>query len=641
MLALVLLSWSARAFYLPGVAPQDFALNDRLAIYVDKLDSSETQLPFEYYYLNYCTPDNLKTRPENLGQVLRGDRIETSPYEVYMQKDEDCKLLCERRNKRQQTQDFKWMIDNKYQASWVADNLPAALRIYDNYGEIQTLYQDGFPIGFQAGDEYFIYNHAHLIVRVHPNSDSLNWRVVGFLVHPLSIAHNRTDDLACNDLAFKRYLDFMRKNSGAERVVPMNDEMEIPIQVLDDLPPQELNKHERIIFTYSVSFEESETAWANRWDVYLYAGSEGEVHWISIINSFAMVLFLSGMVAHILSRTLRRDIDYYNSRIDIENVEETGWKQVRGDVFRPPPFSGLLAILAGSGVQLVGMAVITLFFAALGFLSPAYRGGLLTTMLLLFVFMGVFAGYTSARLYKLFAGQNWRLNALATALMFPGFCFGVLFFVNLFIWGEQSSGAVPFVTLLAVLVLWFGISVPLVFLGAVLGFRKEVIDNPCRVNRIPKPLTVVPGTQRLRSLSIMAGCLPFGCMFIELNYLMKSMWHHTLFYYLFGFLLLCFIVLIITSAEVSILLTYILLCREDYRWWWHSFTVSATSGVYLFGYACIYFLVELTLTRLSSVVLYFGYMTLAAVTYSLITGTVGFLATFGFVRKIYGAIKVE
>lgn len=41
-------------------------------------------------------------------------------------------------------------------------------------------------------------------------------------------------------------------------------------------------------------------------------------------------------------------------------------------------------------------------FAVLGFLSPANRGGLMTAMLLLFVFMGVFGGYYSARLYKIF-----------------------------------------------------------------------------------------------------------------------------------------------------------------------------------------------------------------------------------------------
>jgi transmembrane 9 superfamily protein 2/4 len=77
----------------------------------------------------------------------------------------------------------------------------------------------------------------------------------------------------------------------------------------------------------------------------------------------------------------------------------------------------------------------------------------------------VFAGYYSTRTYKMFKLTEWRQNTLYTALLFPGFFFGVFFILNLVIWGEKSSGAVPFGTLVALLVLWFCISLPLVYLG--------------------------------------------------------------------------------------------------------------------------------------------------------------------------------
>lgn len=73
---------------------------------------------------------------------------------------------------------------------------------------------------------------------------------------------------------------------------------------------------------------------------------------------------------------------------------------MHGDVFRPPVAADLLAVYVGTGVQLFGMALVTMIFAVLGFLSPANRGGLMTAMLLLFSFMGIFAGYSAARLYK-------------------------------------------------------------------------------------------------------------------------------------------------------------------------------------------------------------------------------------------------
>jgi len=90
------------------------------------------------------------------------------------------------------------------------------------------------------------------------------------------------------------------------------------------------------------------------------------------------------------------------------------------------------------------MCVVTMAFAVLGFLSPSNRGGLMTALLLLFVLMGALAGYVSAVMYKGFRGTEWRLTTLKTALMFPGIVAIIFFTLNLFIWGEKSSGAVPF-----------------------------------------------------------------------------------------------------------------------------------------------------------------------------------------------------
>ena len=64
--------------------------------------------------------------------------------------------------------------------------------------------------------------------------------------------------------------------------------------------------------------------------------------------------------------------------------------------------------------------VITMIFAVLGFLSPANRGGLMTAMLLLFVFMGVPAGFSSAFLHKTLKGVEWKKNILLTSCLFTG-----------------------------------------------------------------------------------------------------------------------------------------------------------------------------------------------------------------------------
>lgn len=69
----------------------------------------------------------------------------------------------------------------------------------------------------------------------------------------------------------------------------------------------------------------------------------------------------TGILTMIMVRTLRRDIARYNSDESIdEMMEETGWKLVHGDVFRPPPRRMLFAAVIGSGIQVFLMALITI-----------------------------------------------------------------------------------------------------------------------------------------------------------------------------------------------------------------------------------------------------------------------------------------
>lgn len=52
-------------------------------------------------------------------------------------------------------------------------------------------------------------------------------------------------------------------------------------------------------------------------------------------------------------------------------------------------------------------------------------------MLLLYVLMGVPAGYSSSVLYKSFKGRQWQQCTLMTALLFPSICFAVFLSLNL------------------------------------------------------------------------------------------------------------------------------------------------------------------------------------------------------------------
>lgn len=100
---LVVFIWiqnNASAFYVPGVAPVEFSAGQLINVKAVKMTSTRTQLPYEYYSLQFCLPKNgtVVYKSENLGEVLRGDRIVNTPYEVKMAENINCKLLCNKKD---------------------------------------------------------------------------------------------------------------------------------------------------------------------------------------------------------------------------------------------------------------------------------------------------------------------------------------------------------------------------------------------------------------------------------------------------------------------------------------------------------------------------------------------------------------
>ncbi|GAB2293021.1 Transmembrane 9 super member 7 [Dionaea muscipula] len=624
LLCALLLIPSIHCFYLPGVAPRDFQVGDPLQVKVNKLSSTKTQLPYDYYTLSYCTPPKIMNSAENLGEVLRGDRIENSVYAFKMREEQSCQIGCRKTLDAEAAKNFKEKIDDEYRVNMILDNLPVAVTRQRRDGNQAKVYEHGYRVGFKGKYEgtkdkkYFIYNHLSFKVMYHKDMETDSARIVGFEVTPYSINHE-----------YKEWKD------QDTQLVTCTKNM-----IQGSTVWQEVDTNKEIVFTYDVTFEESAIKWASRWDTYLLMNDD-QIHWFSIINSLMIVLFLSGMVAMIMMRTLYRDIANYNQlETQDEAQEETGWKLVHGDVFRPPLNSSLLCVYVGTGVQVFGMTLVTMIFALLGFLSPSNRGGLMTAMVLLWVFMGLFAGYSSARLYKMFKGTEWKKNTLKTAFMFPGILFSVFFVLNALIWGEKSSGAVPFGTMFALVLLWFGISVPLVFVGSYLGFKKPAIEDPIKTNKIPRQIPEQAWYMKSIFSILIGGILPFGAVFIELFFILTSIWLNQ-FYYIFGFLFIVFVILLITCAEITMVLCYFQLCSEDYHWWWRSYLTAGSSALYLFLYSIFYFFTKLEITKFISGILYFGYMLIGSYAFFVLTGTIGYYACFWFVRKIYSSVKID
>lgn len=343
----------------------------------------------------------------------------------------------------------------------------------------------------------------------------------------------------------------------------------------------------------------------------------------------------------ILTRTLHADMRKYTEHIEAQDdVEETGWKLVHGDVFRAPAHPALFSVLLGSGAQMVGTIFATLVFAALGVLSPANSGALLTGGIVFVFLASSFSGYFSTRFYKMFKGTQWKKNMLLTTFLVPGTIFAIFLFLNFFVWGVKSSGGVTFGALLTLIALYFCLSIPLTFVGSFLGYRKPAIEAPVSTNQIPRQIPDQVWYMSPLLTSLIGGTLPFGAVFIELFFILGAVWGQQL-YYVFSFVLVVFLILLVTCAEISIVMTYFQLCAEDYHWWWRSFFTPAASSFYFFLYSVFYFSSRLSITKFISGLLYFGYTAIFTLILFVATGFIGFVASFIFVRKIYTSIPFD
>lgn len=90
--------------------------------------------------------------------------------------------------------------------------------------------------------------------------------------------------------------------------------------------------------------------------------------------------------------------------------------------------------------------------------------------------------------------------------------------------------------------------------------------------------------------------------------------------------------------------------------------MSGGSAIYILFYSIFYFFTKLSITEFIPTLLYMGYTGkrpleeenaakasrlrsffpgLMVLTFWLLTGSIGFLAAYSFIRKIYGAVKID
>lgn len=443
------------------------------------------------------------------------------------------------------------------------------------------------------------------------------------------------------------------KNSDSNRhvlyahkniVVKFNNDRIIHVNLTQESPkPVEVGK--TLDMTYSVKWIQTNVTFGRRFDVYLdYPFFEHQIHWFSIFNSFMMVIFLTGLVSMILMRTLRNDYaKYAREDDDLETLErdvseESGWKLVHGDVFRPPRYLALLSAVVGTGAQLALLVLLVILFAIVGMLYVG-RGSIVTTFIVCYAFTSFLSGYVSGGMYSRNGGKNWIKSMILTASLFPFLCFGIGFALNTVAIFYGSLAAIPFGTMVVVFVIWAFISFPLALLGTVVGRNwSGAPNNPCRVKTIPRPIPEKKWYLTPSVVSIMGGLLPFGSIFIEMYFVFTSFWNYKV-YYVYGFMLLVFVILVIVRVCVTIVGTYFLLNAENYHWRWTSFFSAASTAVYVYLYSIYYYYVKTKMSGFFQTSFYFGYTAMFCLGLGLLCGEFIFLHIRNFLSMFNTSIS--
>ncbi|KAF9165409.1 hypothetical protein DFQ26_000154, partial [Actinomortierella ambigua] len=344
-----LVTSATTAIYIPGLSPNTFKTGDKVPLFVNKIFSEKSPLPYAYADLPFVCdpPKDAKKTLLNLGELRFGTDVK-------------CKALCRKSVSADDAALASSFISNDYRVEWIVDNLPGATKYAaaDDQARSRKRYKTGFPLGNVKYGKTNINNHVTIQINYQVKENSPNERyIVGFEVSPYSIDGEDECPEGAKDVGY---------------------------QVLSDKPVD-------ISYTYSVKWvEDKEISWDQRWSLYLVR-TDPQVHWYSIVNSVVIILFLTGMVVIIMMRTLNKDIALYNEeemKDDGGGDDSAGWKLIHGDVFRTPKCSGLLCPIVGSGVQVLVMTGTTMTFALMGVLNPFYRGGLVSFALFLFVFSG-------------------------------------------------------------------------------------------------------------------------------------------------------------------------------------------------------------------------------------------------------------
>ena len=410
--------------------------------------------------------------------------------------------------------------------------------------------------------------------------------------------------------------------------------------------PIKIIENENIEFTFTSIWLPTNLSYKDRYIKYQDSiFFKHSVHFYSTLNSSLLVLLLIILVILTLNRVLTRDYHRFLQEAALDGFElditiERGWKTLHGDVFRPPRHIHTLSILSGAGIHL---GIGSLIYASINYFFDFYKGrdSLLSLGFLIFILSSPFSGLFSVSFGRAFGITKWLRIAFGSGFAIPSLLSGIVLCTTTLAYLINPSQAVPIIYLIFGALLIFLIILPLSGFGGYLALKFKWFEgNKCNFSLIPKTVPKLPLYLKWPIICLIIGSLCSTSIFIEVYYILTSIWQYKLFY-VWGYLFIVILLVISVSATSTILLIYLLLQNEEYRWQWISFIAPSTTGIFVFIYSIYFYWTKTNIYGFFQIAYYVLYSGAFSVLIGLICGGVGFLSSNLFVHKIFKNLKID
>ena len=142
-------------------------------------------------------------------------------------------------------------------------------------------------------------------------------------------------------------------------------------------------------------------------------------------------------------------------------------------------------------------------------------------------------------------------------------------------------------------------------------------------------------------LCLIVGSIPVAVIFIAINVILDNINGAENIHMISWVTYFSICLFLMVTVQLAVTVNYMLLCYEEYRWWWKIWTYSASTGFFSFLVMLNYFLWDLKVDSIQTMIIYWVGCTMVCVVVGLMTSAACITVTFQFNLFIYSNIKSD